>query len=92
MSTIHKRRDLGHFQDLLLRACPPTVEKDGNLEVDEENGAKSIALLARWLGLTDWGVRLWIKKGKLPPMRAQEMVDLNPREVSLSDFSPYVYR
>lgn len=90
---IRRNARLGHFHDLLLRACPPVIrsKKTGKL-VPDASGVKSVALLAEMLGMSDWGVRLWIKKGKIPPMRAQEIVDLNPEEVSLADFSPYVYR
>ena len=89
---IRRHAHLGHFHDLLIRACPPSTRTEEGPLVDDPNGFKSIAILAERLGLSDWGVRLWIHKGKIPPVRAQEIVDLNPTEVTVSDFSPYVYR
>ena len=90
---VRRNADLGHFHDLLLRACPP-VSRDKKTKklVPDPDGTKSISLLAELLGMSSWGVHLWINKGKIPPLRAQELVDLNPEEVTLADFSPYVYR
>lgn len=92
MAKIRRHADLGPFHDLLLRACPPVKRDDsGNFVVDPVDGTKSISLLAAQLGMTDWAVRLWIKKGRIPPQKAVKIVDLNPEEVTLADFSPYVY-
>lgn len=96
MSTkIVRRKELGHFQNLLLRACPPAIKDEKTARYrpvkDGENGVKSIAALASMLGISPWGVQLWIKKSVIPPGRAAQIVDLNPAEVSLHDFSPYIY-
>lgn len=92
---IVRRQELGHFQDLLLRACPPSVKDPETgkyrLAKSGENGVKSIAALASLLDMAPWGVQLWIKKRRIPPARAAEIVNLNPTEVSLHDFSPYIY-
>ena len=68
--------------DLLLRACPPN-----------EFGEKSITVLAIKLGLSAWAVHKWANRGKLPPNRARDIVDIaDPRAaVTLADFTPFVY-
>lgn len=90
-----RRQHLGHFQDLLLRACPPAVKDPVTRKYRPaktgENGVKSIAALASMLDMVPWGVQLWIKKRRIPPGRAAQIVDMNPSEVSLHDFSPYIY-
>lgn len=81
-TVILRHRDNGPLHDLLLKACPPN-----------EKGEKSITILAARVGggLSTWAVYKWIKKGKIPPGRAVEVVDLADGRVTLADFSPFVY-
>jgi len=78
---ILRHQDLGPLHDLLLKACPP----------DPVTGIKSIAGLAIRLGISTWAVHKWVQKGKIPPKRAAEVVDISDGRVSLHEFSPFVY-
>lgn len=90
-------KSLGPLHDLLLHACPPN-----------KDGIKSIPILADdHLSMTPFGVYKWIRNAKVPPEKAQLVVQINNeywekegeegREVpddavvSLDDFHPYVY-
>lgn len=78
---IRKIRDLGPLHDLLIEACPPN-----------EKGEKSTKILADKLHMSAWGVHLWIKRGKIPPGRAQKIVEIaNNPEITLARFSPWIY-
>lgn len=93
---VRKIKDCGPLHDLLLRACPPHArvrDADGKWGYvpDEKGGTKSIAILAMTLGMSAWGVQKWCKDNKIPPRRANQIVDNNPTEVSLADFGPFVY-
>jgi len=81
-SIVVRHRNKGALHDLLLRACPPN-----------EFGEKSITVLAIKLGLSAWAVHKWANRGKLPPNRARDIVDIaDPRAaVTLADFTPFVY-
>lgn len=79
--SILRKEDLGPLQDLLLKACPP----------DPETGVKSIALLAKILKVNAFSIYKWIKAGHIPALRAQEIVDIANGEVSISDFSAFIY-
>jgi hypothetical protein len=87
---IRKIKDCGPLHDLLIRACPPTLDDKTKLE-RTPSGVKSIRMLARWLGMSAWGVQKWANTGRIPPQKARKIVDLNPEEVTLADFSPFVY-
>jgi hypothetical protein len=78
---IRKIRDLGALHDLLLEACPPNPK-----------GIKSTKILADHLNMSAWGVHLWIKRNRIPPKRAKQIVDLahNPK-ITLERFSPFIY-
>lgn len=92
MSEPKERRikDCGPLHSLLIRACLPHTKIDGVLTPDPA-GDKSIAILAHTLGLSAWGVQKWANRGKIPPGRVIEIVNTNPEEVSIADFSPFVY-
>jgi len=81
-AVILRHQDLGPLHDLLLKACPP----------DPKTGVKSISILAALMKISAWSIHKWIQKGKIPPGRAVEVVDLSEGRVSLADFSPFVYR
>lgn len=85
-----KIKDCGALHSLLIRACPPHTKIDG-VYVPDPAGTKSIAILAHTLGLSAWGVQKWANRGKIPPTRVVQIVDNNPGEVSIADFSPFVY-
>lgn len=80
-ATILRHQDLGPLHDLLLKACPP-----------DKNGIKSISVLAERLEISAWSIHKWVQKGKIPPGRAVEVVDIAEGRVTLADFSPFVYR
>ena len=80
-ATILRHQQLGPLHDLLLTACPP-----------DKDGTKSISVLAEKLKISAWSIHKWVQKGKIPPGRAVEVVDIAEGRVSLADFSPFVYR
>lgn len=92
---IKRIKDCGPLHRLLLRACPPhrrVRDKDGKWGYEpDKNGTKSIAILAHTLKMSAWGVQKWCKEDRVPPRRVTQMVDNNPTEVSIADFSPFVY-
>lgn len=75
-----RHRNNGPLHDLLLKACPPN-----------EDGEKSITILAEKLEISAWSIHKWVQKGKIPPLRAVEVVDISEGRVTLADFSPFVY-
>jgi hypothetical protein len=77
---ILRHRNNGPLHDLLLKACPAN-----------EDGEKSITILADTLGISAWSIHKWVQKGKIPPGRAVEVVDISDGRVTLADFSPFVY-
>lgn len=77
---IIKHKERGKLHDLLLQACPP----------DSEN-RKSITVLANRLAMSPWGVHKWINKGKIPPGRALQVVEISDGRATLADFSPFIY-
>ncbi len=77
---ILRHQDLGPLHDLLLKACPASPD-----------GVKSVHVLATKLGISRWAVHKWVGKGKIPPGRAVEVVDLSSGRVTLADFSPFIY-
>lgn len=77
---IRSMKSLGPLHDLLLEACPP-----------DEDGVKSIPILAVALGMSPYGVYKWIRNTKVPPDKAVKIVDVGQGRVKLEDFHPYVY-
>lgn len=79
---ILKHKDGGPLHRLLLKACPPN-----------EDNEKSITILAGKFKppLSTWAIHKWIKKGKIPPLRAAQVVDISEGRVSLAEFSPFIY-
>jgi hypothetical protein len=90
MVTVRKTRALGPLHELLLEACPPTLQGEDGVLRPDPNGIKSISRLARMLDMTDQGVRLWITKGIIPGKRAKAITDLPGCSVPLEKFSPYI--
>lgn len=77
-----RHRNNGPLHDLLLKACPPNAK-----------GEKSMTILANSFKppLSSWSLHKWVQKGKIPPVRAVEVVDLSEGRVTLADFSPFIY-
>lgn len=95
MVQTRKVKDCGPLHGLLLRACPPSLPMgDGTYKIVEPNtegAVQSIAALAAHLSMSAWGVQKWCKANRVPPVKARMIVDMNPGEVTLADFSPYIY-
>jgi hypothetical protein len=91
MSKILRNRDLGPFHDLLLEACPPSSINEKGKVIHNPDGVKSIEMLSKHLNMSDWGVYLWIKKGRIPPIKAQKVCGLPGSTVTIDQFSPYIY-
>lgn len=79
-ATVKRHRNNGPLHDLLLRACPPNAE-----------GEKSITILSRKLKLSASAIHRWIKRNKIPPLRAKQVVDVSGGRVTLAQFSPFIY-
>lgn len=71
---------LGPLHDLMLDACPP-----------DDQGRRSIPVLAAMLGISNEGVYRYIRQGRLPARRAKQISDLSEGRVSFEDFLPYLY-
>ena len=80
-TTILRHKDAGPLHDLLIRACPPN-----------RKGQKSIPVLAKAMELTKWNIYKWIKRGRVPPERAEEIVKLANGSVALEEFFPFIFR
>ena len=91
MAKTLRNRDLGPFHDLLLEACPPMKKGISGVLFHSPDGIKSIAILAKLLGMSPWGVNLWIKKQRIPPMKARAITELRGCEVPIERFSPYIF-
>lgn len=82
MPTYQKPEDASNaLHTLLLKAVP-----------ENEHGNKTLAELARIIRVSRWAIRKWINKEKIPPERAQQIVNLSEGRVKLEDFHPYVYK
>lgn len=79
---IVRHRENGPLHDLLLRACPAN-----------DKGEKSITVLSKCFNpeISAWSIHKWIQKGKIPPGRAVDVVDMSEGRVTLADFSPFIY-
>ena len=87
----HRHYDLGPLHSLLIEACVP----------EKKTGKKSVTVLRDNLGLkAAWTIFLWIKKERVPPHHANEIVRQHEKyckrrgidpTVSLRDFDSYVY-
>lgn len=78
---VRKIKELGPLQDLLLRCCPP-----------DEKGRTSISILAKAIGMSNYGVYLWIKHEYVPQKRIQQLVKLSGGKVKLNDFMPFFFQ
>lgn len=76
-----KLKDNGALHKLLIKACPP----------DPVTGAKSVPLLAKKLDISKQALNGAVGRGKVRPGLAQKIVDLANGEVTLSDFSPFIF-
>lgn len=92
MPTIRRINEGDPLHDLLIRACPPYKKLENGELVKSRSGVKSTTILAYSLDMSPQGVHKWIKTRKVPGDKAKRMVENNPREVSLADFAPFVYR
>lgn len=88
-SMVRRFTDRGPLQELLLRACPP-MKRVNKVLVYDENGNRSIPILAKSLGMSAWGVQRWIYSNKIPARRVQEIVDNSRGAVTVDDLLPYV--
>lgn len=66
---------------LLLKAVP--LDKNGN---------RTLANLAKVMGLQRYSVTLWVRKQRIPPKRAKQVAELSEGRVTVEEFNPFVYR
>lgn len=69
------------LHQLLVKACPPNTK-----------GNQSIPVLAKAMKLTKWNVYKWIKRGRVPPDRAEQIVKLAKGSVTLEEFFPFIFK
>jgi hypothetical protein len=65
---------------LILIAVPP-----------DERGQKTIINAARKLGVTRMAIWKWTKHMRVPPERAQQIVEMSEGRVSLEDLHRFVF-
>ena len=92
--------DLGPLHALLLLAAPtakaaaertPRKDAAGELILPKFPQRRSISTLARALGVPAWTIYLWVKKGRLTPVRAKQVVEISEGRVTADDIRPFVY-
>lgn len=82
MASVRRKNNKGALQDLLLKACPAN-----------EDGVRSIPILAKKLGCTTQTIYYWLTADKVPVARAQELVRLGKGElVRIEEFYPFIFR
>jgi hypothetical protein len=96
MPTFEKPEDATNgLHTLLLKAVP-----------ENKHGNKTITYLAELLHLNQWSIKKWIRREKLSPERAIQVVEISKIEgfdpkgkpilgeprVKLEEFDPYVYK
>lgn len=64
--------------------------ENGDLAPDPE-GTKSIAVLAKLLGMSPWAVHLWINKKRIPGRKAEIVANLSEGRVPFEKFSPFIF-
>lgn len=91
MNKAPKTHDLGPIYSLLIEACPPSkFGEDGKL-YPHEDGEKSIRVLAVLLEMTSEGIYLWIRRKRIPAVRAKQIVALTGCKKTLEDFIPHIF-
>lgn len=68
------------LQALLTKACVPDAKGKQNIEV-----------LARRHAISFQSVYKWIKKGRIEPDRAKEIVDKSEGRVKIEEFTPFFF-
>jgi hypothetical protein len=82
MPTFKRPEDAGDgLTVLLLRAVPPN-----------DRGKKTLTELSRIIRVSKQGIRKWIRKQKISPERAMQIVAISEGRVQIEDFHPYVYK
>lgn len=66
---------------LLLKAVP-----------ENEHGNKTLTELSRIIRVSRQGIRKWIRKSKISPERAMQVVAISEGRVKIEDFHDYVYK
>ena len=69
------------LHSLLLKAVP-----------ENEHGNKTLTELARIMVVSRQGINKWIRREKISPERAMQVVALSEGRVKIEDFHPYVYK
>ena len=78
--TILRHRNLGLLHDIMLRACPPDID-----------GVKSINTLAEAMNRSHNALFQAIRKGRLTPQLALEIVKVSEARVNLEELHQFVY-
>lgn len=79
MNEPNRYNDLGPLHDLLLRACPP-----------DDEGHRSIMVLADKMGLSWQNLYKWIAGKRIPPKRVRQLVEIADGRVSQEDVLKFV--
>jgi len=93
MTETRTTKDVGELHQLLLKACPPSVQvKDKWVPVKgNKKGIVSNTVLAGLLGLSRWSVHKWAKTKHITPKRAKQVVEISEGRVTLEELSKYFY-
>ena len=79
MSTEPSRyKDLGELHTLLLDACGP-----------DENGVRSIPVLAKQLKISHQYIYRWIEMKRIPPKFARKLIERQGCPVKMEAFLPF---
>lgn len=78
-TAIRRRKEMGPLQDVLLKFCPP-----------DENGRRSIPLMAAALGISTQALYAHIRKKSLPVRRAKQVVQMSEGKITLLDLEEYL--
>lgn len=76
---IRRLSEGGPLQDLLLKICPPNNE-----------GVKSITVLADKMGISSQAIYRWIENKRVPSAKVKTLVKLAGGRVTLEEIVPYV--
>lgn len=80
-SSARKIKDLGKLHELLIEACPP-----------DENGDKSISILAKKLGVSHQNLYKCIDQGRLPTAHKlpKRILEVSEGRVTEKDLMPFL--
>ena len=80
MAYTKEMKDPAGMKELLLSVCPK-----------DENGSRSLKLLAAKLGVHYYTVYKWVNNGRIPPSQAQRLVEFSKGKLTLQKLHKFVF-